>query len=104
MSPAAAQVRADALALSREDRETLRDELDASLVESDVAGISAEQLDEINGRLTSSKSPEEIARAWAVEIDRRAAEHDAGRSTSVSLDELRASVTERLKAVRAGRG
>ena len=83
MAPATAEVLAVVLALPREDREALRDELDRSLTEPGDA--------------------ERIARAWAVELDRRAADHDAGRETSKPAAQVRAEVEAELRDLRATR-
>ena len=82
MSPTLANVLAAAQSLSSEERRELID-------------LLRERLDE-----PAAEAPPVLSEAWRQEVLRRSAEHDAGKSETVSWQE----VQERWKARRTGNG
>ena len=85
VSTATAKILAEALTLPSEARAELADALYLSL---------DDRLDE---------NPDEVAAAWLVEIQRRVADLDAGRTKAVPMAEAMARIRENLKARREAR-
>jgi len=84
VSAATAKILAEALTLPTEARAELADALYLSL----------------DGEI---ENPDEVAAAWAVEIQRRVADLDAGRTKAVPMAEAMARIRENLKARREAR-
>ncbi len=84
MSAATAKILAEALTLPTEARAELADALYLSL-DGDI------------------ENPDEVAAAWAVEIQRRVADLDSGRTKAVPMAEAMARIRENLKVRREAR-
>ncbi len=85
MSAATAKILAEALALPVEAR-------------AEIAEVLIRSLDD-----EADEDPDEVAAAWAVEIERRVGDLEAGRTTAVPMEEAMARIRADLKARRDAR-
>ena len=105
----AAQRSAVRLAASRG---TIEEMVTPAKVVAEVLDLPREQRAELASRLLRSldddepgpdEDPAEVAAAWVVEIERRIADRDAGRSTSRPMDEAMSDIKAKLAADRAAK-